>query len=289
MGLAQDANLLAIAQASGVTTFTLAFIQSSGPNSIGWSGVGTLASDTLQDGTTILSRVQQLQAAGDNVIISFGGAAGTDPATVATSAAQLQAEYQSVIDRYHVTSLDFDIEGAPEANQASLHLRDQALLGLKAANPGLTISLTLPVLPTGLDYNGLNVVQTATADGLTPDVINIMAMDYGSSVDNGGQMGIDAIDAATATDNQLRSLGVASKIGVTPMIGVNDNASEIFTLQDAMQLADFAATNPDISRLSMWSVARDNGSMPNATYASAEASGIAQSPYQFSSILGSHG
>lgn len=285
MGLSQDANLLAIAQASGITTFTLAFIQSSGPGTIGWGGVGTIANDTLSDGSTILSRIQQLQAAGGNVIISFGGEAGTDPAVVATSAAQLQAEYQSVVDRYHVTSLDFDIEGAVEANQTSLHMRDQAILGLKAANPGLTISFTLPVLPTGLDYNGLNVVQTAKNDGLTPDVINIMAMDYGASVDNGGQMGADAISAVQATEQQLQFIGMNSKVGVTPLIGVNDIASEVFTLQDAQSLVNFASTDSDIARIAMWSVARDNGSMPNATYASDNASGIAQSQYQFSSIF----
>jgi chitodextrinase len=285
MGLAQDANLLAISQASGIQTFTLAFLQSSGPGTVGWSGVGTINNDTLQDGSTILAQVQALQAAGGNVIISFGGANGTDPAAAATSAQQLQAEYQSVIDRYGVNSLDFDIEGAEVADTKSMTLRDQALIGLKAANPGLTISYTLPVLPTGLDANGLNVLATAKKDGLTPDVVNIMAMDYGSSVDNGAQMGADAISAALATESQLSFLGLNSKIGITPMIGVNDNASEIFTLANAQALESFAAGNPDVVRLAMWSVARDNGATAGANYASPDSSGIAQAQYQFAAIF----
>src|SRR4029079_15096457 len=89
-----------------------------------------------------------------HITISFGGAAGQEAALTASSAASLQAEYQSVIDRYHVNSLDFDIEGAAVQDQHSITLRDHAIAGLQAANPGLTISYTLPVLPTGLNADG---------------------------------------------------------------------------------------------------------------------------------------
>jgi chitinase len=285
MGLLADENLDGIAQASGITTFTLAFVQSSGPGTVGWSGVGTLAQDDLSDGSSILAQVQGLQAMGGNVIISFGGEAGTDPATVASSAQQLQAEYQSVIDRYGVNSLDFDIEGAPETNIPSERLRDEALIGLKAANPGLTISFTLPVLPTGLDNNGLGVVQQAKADGLTPDVINLMTMDFGASVDNGGAMGTDVIDAVLATQQQLQALGMNSKIGITPMIGVNDVSSEIFTPADAQQIVNFALGDPSVGRIAMWSVARDNGSGAGHPWASPDNSGLSQSNYAFSKIF----
>ena len=285
MGLTQDQDLLAISQASGIRTFTLAFVQSSGPGSIGWSGVGSIANDTLVNGTSILFQVQRLQAAGGNVIISFGGSAGIDPAAAAPNAQALQAEYQSVIDRYGVTSLDFDIEGAEVADQHAITLRDQALVGLKAANPNLTISFTLPVLPTGLDSNGLNVLQSARHDGLNPDVINVMAMDYGASVDQGGQMGTDAISAALSTIDQIHFIGLTSKLGITPMIGVNDVSSEVFKLTDAQDLLAFAKGNGDVARLSMWSVARDNGSQAGAHYAAPDASGIAQSNYQFASIF----
>ena len=58
----------------------------------------------------------------------------------------------------------------------------------------------MPVLPTGLDASGLNVLQTAKNDGVRIDVVNVMAMDYGEAVDNNGQMGQDAISAAVATE-----------------------------------------------------------------------------------------
>lgn len=282
-------SLVQVAQASGVTNFTLAFIQSSGTDQIGWAGTGTISSDTLPNGVTIQSEVQALQQMGGSVTISFGGAAGIDPAVAAVTnhqgASALQAEYQSVINRYGVTSLDFDIEGAAETNTAANALRDAAIKGLEAANPRLTISYTLPVLPTGLDNNGLAVIQQAVKDGVHIDVINIMAMDYGASVDNGGAMGTDAILAIQATEKQLTTSGLDAKIGVTPMIGVNDVSSEVFSLSDAQNLANYVASDPRVARVSMWSMSRDNGSTAGASYASPTSSGVLQSNYAYSMIL----
>jgi len=165
-------------------------------------------------------------------------------------------------------------------------LRDKAIVGLEAANPDLKVSFTLPVLPTGLDASGLGVLQAARHDGVRIDLVNVMTMDYGTTVDNNGQMGLDAIDAAQATEHQLDSLGMTgTKLGLTPMIGVNDIASEIFTLADANTLVTFAKSDPRVAELSMWSVARDNGNSAGAHFASSDSSGVAQSPYQFSGIF----
>ncbi|HEY0805248.1 MAG TPA: Calx-beta domain-containing protein, partial [Pseudonocardiaceae bacterium] len=111
MAMTQDDDLVAISHASGIQNFTLAFMLAS-DHGIGWQGAGAITDDTLVNGTTILSQVQAIQAAGGTITISFGGAAGQEAALTAPSAAVLQAEYQSVIDRYHINSIDFDIEGA---------------------------------------------------------------------------------------------------------------------------------------------------------------------------------
>jgi aryl-phospho-beta-D-glucosidase BglC (GH1 family) len=284
MAMSVDADLVAVSQASGIKNFTLAFVLSS-DHGIGWQGVGAITDDGLSNGSTILQQVQAIQAAGGNITISFGGAAGQEAALTAPNAATLQAEYQSVIDRYHITSIDFDIEGAAVADLHSITLRDQAIAGLEAANPDLKVSFTLPVLPNGLDANGLSVLQHAKADGVRIDIVNIMAMDYGTSVDNGGQMGLNAINAAKATEQQLASLGISAKIGVTPMIGINDIASEVFTQADAQALLNYAKTDPNITLLSMWSVARDNGNSAGAHWASPDSSGLAQQPFEFAGIL----
>jgi chitinase len=283
MSITADENLVSIQQQAGFNAVTLAFLIAPRGCSVGWGGLGgTLPTDTLANGTSILSVVQALQNAGVQVIISFGGANGTEPALNCTSGSQLQALYQSVIDRYNVKMLDFDIEGGAVSNQASITLRDQALVGLKATNPGLVISYTLPVLPTGLVSSGVNILNSAKADGLALDVVNIMAMDYGSAIDNGGAMGLDATDAAAATEAQIQTAGLTATVGITPMIGLNDVNTETFQLSDAQTVLNFANSNSYISRIAVWSVARDNGSCAGQTYASPTCSGISQSSYQFS-------
>ncbi len=84
------------------------------------------------------------------------------------------------------------------------------------------------------------MLQQAMVDGVRVDMVNIMTMDYGTSVDNNGQMGLSAIQASEATQQQLASIGMNAKIGITPMIGVNDIASEVFKLSDAQMLVDYA-------------------------------------------------
>lgn len=286
MGIPQDDDLVQIQQAAGFSSVTLAFLISTGGCTAGWGGLtGSLPSDLLPNGQSIQSLVQTLQTSGVQVIISFGGAAGSEPALTCGSAAALQALYQSVLTRYKVTMLDFDIEGSALTNQASLTLRDQALVGLKAANPGLVISYTIAVLPTGLPASGVNVMATAKADGLNLDVVNIMTMDYGSSNDNGAQMGLDATDAAQNTEAQILANGWTAHVGITPMIGQNDTSTEVFQLKDATTVLQYAQANSFVQRIAMWSVGRDNGSCPGQTTASGTCSGIAQSNYQFTSIF----
>ena len=291
MGLTADWQLLTIQQQSGIKVFTLGFVVGNGGCTPTWGGVGaTVANDTLPNGTTILSLVQGVRAAGGDVIISFGGASGTELALGCTTVSSLQAAYQAVLNKYSVNSstpvrLDFDIEGGATTDTASIDRRNSALVGLKNANPNLVISYTLPVLPTGLVASGVNILNRVKASGLNVNVINVMAMDYGSANDNGGQMGLSAQQAASNTHNQVVAAGLTSSIGVTPMIGINDVNTEIFQLADAQGLLNFANANNYITRLSMWSVARDNGGCANQGFASPTCSGISQANWAFSNIL----
>ncbi len=149
-------------QQAGLKAVTLAFLVASGNGcSVGWGGLGgTLPTDSLPDGQSRQTIVSSLESTGVHVIISFGGATGTEPALACSRAASLRAVYQSVITRYKVNLLDFDIEGGAVSDQASITRRDQALKALKAANPGLVISYTLPVLPTGLVSTGVNILTS---------------------------------------------------------------------------------------------------------------------------------
>ena len=284
MSLTADEIVASTQGSAGFKAVTLAFLVSTNGCAAGWGGLGgSLPTDSLPNGTTILSQVQALQKAGVQVIISFGGASGQEPAVNCTSASQLQALYQSVITRYGVSMLDFDIEGGEQTNDTANALRAAALKGLKAANPKLVLSYTLPVLPTGLTVDGTNILEGVKSAGLALDVLNIMAMDYGGAVATGG-MGTDAVDAAEAAESQLQSAGLsATTIGITPMIGQNDSQGEIFSLSDAQTVLNFANATSYVSRLAMWSLARDNGGCAGQSYASPSCSGVTQSAYQFTS------
>src|SRR5262249_9945803 len=212
---------------------------------------------------------------GPSVIISWGGAAGSIQSSCG-SAGQVQAMYQSVFNAYpNIAGQDFDIEGGINTTIVA-----QALAGLKAANPSKSVSLTLPVLPTGLVSAGLSIVNACHSVGFHPDTINVMAMDYGSANDNGGNMLLSAQQAAQSTRNQTGDM-----IGITPMIGVNDTNTEVFTLANATDLMNWAKGQSFINRLAFSSLARDNGGCPGQTFASPTCSGLTQTNFQFSSIF----
>lgn len=286
MGITSDENLVSIQQKTGIKGATIAFIVATGSGcTAGWGGLGeTLPNDKLADGTTVQSVVKSLQKANVQVILSFGGQSGTEPAAKCKTVSALQALYQSVINRYGVKMLDFDIEGSESANTTANTLRDKALVALKKANPGLYISYTLQVLPSGLISTGESILKSAKKDGLALDLVNVMAMDYGTSVDNHGQMGADAVDAAENTEKEIKSAGLSSKVGITVMVGVNDVKPEVFSLDDINTVLNFAneKTSSFVARLGIWSTARDNGNCAGNTTASATCSGLKQSSYQFS-------
>jgi chitinase len=229
------------------------------------------------------SDIQTVRSRGGDVIVSFGGEAGSELAQSCTSQSALQAQYQSIIDHYQASHLDFDIEGPAVEDATSIDRRNRTLAALQAANPGLVISYTLPVLPTGLVTSGINLLKNAIADGVNVRVVNIMAMDYGSSFPP-DKMGQNAIDASNSLISQLKSLfpsksdaQIRAMVGVTPMNGANDVAPENFTLSDAQQLLSYAGP-AGITELAMWSVNRDSGFSYSKIFNGFNGSGPAPTP-----------
>jgi len=261
---------------TGQKYYTLAFITSGNGNNPAWGGVTPLSDNFYLD------EINKLRSQGGDVILSFGGANGTELALSNTDVATLQAKYQSVIDKYKLTWVDFDIEGWAVAENASIDRRNKAIKGLQAANPGLTVAFCLPVLPQGLTQDGIYVLQNAKDNGVRIDVVNVMAMDFGDGVapNPSGQMGKYVIDSVKNTRAQIQGLGINTRMGVTPMIGRNDVATEVFTLDDARQVLTWSQTN-DVRLIAMWSTGRDNGTCPNSPWASATCSGLAQPEYAF--------
>jgi chitinase len=237
-----------LANATGNKHYTLAFIIANGSCTATWNG------DTALSSNLYVTDVNNLRAQGGDVLISFGGASGTELGQACTSVSALQAAYQLVITKYNLKWMDLDIEGAPIADTTSINRRNQALHNLQAANPGLKVSYTLAVNRTGLPQEQINLLTNAKSNGVTVAMVNIMAMDYGPCYTDMGQA---AIDAAVATRSQLSSNGISALVGVTPMIGVNDTTCENFTTANAQQLVTYANANSYIGLLAYWAVGAD--------------------------------
>ncbi|MEU0371576.1 cellulose binding domain-containing protein [Streptomyces sp. NPDC006283] len=279
-------DMLDTAEKTGVKEFNLAFITSGGSCAPLWGGVTGLADDK------VASQIGALRAKGGDVRVSFGGAAGRELALNCSSADDLAKAYGTVVDTYSLTKVDFDIEGAALPDTAANSRRSQAIAQLQKSHPDLNVSFTLPVMPEGLTQPGVDLLADAKKNGVRVDAVNIMAMDYGPAYS--GDMGEYAIQAATATQAQIKGvLGLSDSaawktVAVTPMIGVNDVVTEIFKVEDATQLVEFA-TSKNLGWLSMWSSTRDKqcagGEKPAAD---ATCSSILQEPLAFTKAFSAY-
>jgi hypothetical protein len=275
MGSWPTPSLTDMSSASGVKSFTLAFITASGCKAM-WFNAYDPRDAWGKD------QIDAIRAGGGDVKVSFGGASGIELAQACTDVGALTAEYKAVVDAYGLRYIDLDIEGAGVAEPASIARRSQALAQLQQQEPGLKISLTLPVLPDGLTADGRNVVQSAKDAGVNLDMVNVMAMDYYQDVDYGDA----AVQAATSTQGQLKSiLGLSdadawSHLGVTPMLGENDD-HHVFDQSDTSELVSFGQSK-HIGMLSFWEMTRDRNACTGATYS---CTNVPQAPYDFSKIL----
>jgi chitinase len=272
--------------ASGVKYFTLAFVIDAGGCNAEFNG-----DDPVTDSSWV-NAVNSVRAAGGDVMVSFGGASGTEEALACTSVSSLEAQYKKVIDTLNLTRVDFDIEGSAVANSAANTRRDQALAALQqqyaAQGKNLQVQYTLGVDTTGLPGDQMNLLRDAKAQGVNVSVVNIMTMDYGRAISDMGQA---AIDAANALHGQLGSIWTDKTSaqlwameGNTPMLGINDTRSDIFSTSNANALESFAKSN-GITELSFWALGRDKQCGGSTTDDSNNCSGVSQSAWQFSSIF----
>ncbi|MFI0718601.1 chitinase [Streptomyces sp. NPDC021224] len=257
----------------GLKAYTAAFVLGSGCNQI-WGDTLPIGNDSFTD-----PLIAKAKSEGASVIISSGGASGLPLAWTCSTQSSIVSGYQALINDYGVTQLDFDIEGAAVADTAAAARQMQAMKTLKASNPNLQFSVTLPVLASGLTADGVNIVKAAKTAGVKIDVVNIMTMDYYTGT--GTEMGQGSVAAAQATLSQIQSVDSSytyANLGITPMIGKNDDGST-FTLADAQTVETFAEQH-GVGRLAFWAVTRDQACGGGANSLST-CSQISQSPLQF--------
>ncbi|MFE7896568.1 chitinase [Streptomyces sp. NPDC057424] len=267
--------------AGSPTTYNLAFVIADGDDCTPrWNGTHAIGD------STVTSRIARLKKDGGEVRVSFGGASGKELAANCGSASELAAAYGKALDAAGTTLADFDIEGDELSDSASVALRSKAIARLQQERSGLEVSFTLPVMPAGLDEDGLALLGSANDNGVQVSTVNLMTMNYGSSYD--GDMGGYALTAAKAAHTQLKKVFGTSDatawqgMALTSMIGVNDVDNETFTLADAAEVRAFAEEK-GIAWVSMWSTARDRQCADGSTSqkAATDCSGVTQGPGAF--------
>ncbi|KTR04653.1 carbohydrate-binding protein [Curtobacterium luteum] len=246
-----SSNSLVSTREPGLKAITLAFATGT-CGSENWGGV---AADAFAS-----ANIPKLDAAGVDYIVSTGGAAGSFTCS--------GTALQSFIARYatsHMIGVDFDIESGQSVADVQNLVNAAALAQSKY--PGMRFSFTLATLAAsdgsygGLNSTGDAVVKAIKASSLTHYTVNLMTMDFGRAttancVLSGStcEMGQSAIQAVT---NLEHTYGIAlSKIEVTPMLGVNDAADEVFTLADVDTLTSYAKAN-GLAGVHVWSLDRD--------------------------------
>lgn len=260
----------------------------------------------LEEANTALGlekRISDLRSRGGSAAVSFGGARNGELATTCRDEGKLRTAYRDVVERYEPAFIDFDLEGADLLDQAGGERRARAVAALQgdrnSSGKELPVWLTLPASPRGLTDAGIAAVEQMLQAGVQLAGVNIMTMNYGASRSISQGMLEAAKAAAEATHDQLsivyQRAGINlsreqlwKKIGLTPMIGRNDLPGEIFGLDAARDLKDYAV-ELEIQRLSMWSLNRD-ATCPSSEQredASFTCSGVDQGGSRFSDLLGS--
>ena len=113
------------------------------------------------------------------MIVSFGGEAGKELALVEPDVEKLQAKYEAILDRYHFTWLDFDIEGKAMKDHEANHRRNRVIKNLQDKNPKLIVSFTVPVDPEGMNEESVKMMNDAKQQGVKIHSANIMTMYFG--------------------------------------------------------------------------------------------------------------
>ncbi len=262
-------NLAEIAKQSETKFFNLGFMQATGVvnGRLNWSwggfnGLNELTNDQWQyEG--IKKAIRELREEGGDVALSFGGLNSgafwelTQDVTILTNA------YQELIEGYGLTRIDLDVEAGAmdyqhnKANAKAIK-KIQELTGVK-------VTLTLPVMPTGLIQTGLDVLKAYLEEGVDLENINIMTMCYGASVPYYAKGSIDAVDNTMkqVKDYFKKYAGIDLtteqayvKLGTTPSVGFENTGHPYFTTEMMKQVVDHAVEK-NIGMVSFWSINRD--------------------------------
>jgi chitinase len=239
------------------------------------------------------ANVRAFVDAGIDYVISTGGEAGAFTCASAEGMQRFLARYDSP----RLLGLDFDIERQQTPAQIDALARRAA--ELQRSRPALRLSFTLAThaSPDGsqrsLNALGERVLASLREHGVERYVVNLMVMNYGPAdlrwcvlrADGAAcDMGRSALQAA---HNVHRKYGLPyERIALTPMLGENDVAGNVFTPADAELLAR-GARELKLAAVHWWSLGRDRACEAGSPRVSPSCHGLADlPPGRFGTLLG---
>ncbi|MFD9504918.1 ricin-type beta-trefoil lectin domain protein [Streptomyces sp. NPDC060035] len=273
-GWGSPPNPTTVMNATGVTWFTLAFVLSNGYCNPQWDGGRPLTGGVDQQ------TVNTVRAAGGDVIPSFGGWSGNKLESSCSSAGELAAAYQKVINAYGLKAIDIDIEAAAYDSPTVQQRTVDALRTIRTNNPGIKIYITFG---TGQNGPDTGLINRAAASGLTVDSWTIMPFNFGGAGQNMGTLTVRAAEGLKTAvknaygysdDQAYRATGISS------MNGITDN-NETVTVADFRTILGYAQQH-HLARLTFWSLNRDR---PCTGGGADTCSGIGQQPWEFTGVL----
>jgi hypothetical protein len=203
--------------------------------------------------------------AAQRYIVSTGGEAGVFTCDSEQALARFVRRYDSPF----LVGVDFDIEGRQTPEQIGALVR--AAAAVQRLRPRLRFSFTLATHASSdgsrrsLNGTGEQVMAALAATGFESAIINLMVMDFGAAdarwcvVQGTGDrahcdMGLSALQAARHVHERYG--WPYARIALTPMLGENDVAGNVFTLDDAHTLRR-GAIELGLAGVHWWSLGRD--------------------------------
>lgn len=263
-----------ITQATGVKSFTLAFILSNGYCNPQWDGSRPLTGGVDQ------RTITTIRNGGGDAIPSFGGYSGNKLESSCSSASELAAAYQKVIDAYALKVIDIDIEAAAYDSPTVQQRTVDALKTVKSRNPGLKVHITIGTGQSGPDTS---LIKRAATSGLSADSWTIMPFDFDGGSQNMGTLTLRAAEGLKTAlkqaygysdDQAYRTMGISSMNGVT-------DQNEKVTVADFRTILGYAQQH-HLARLTFWSANRDR---PCTGGDSESCSGVSQAAWDYTRVF----
>ncbi|MEX2114036.1 MAG: hypothetical protein WD845_12670 [Pirellulales bacterium] len=253
----------------GILYYNLAFISADPENRPSWGGDPARGTSGGAFDAQLRERIHELRALGGDVAVSFGGPQGTSLAEAIENVDELKQAYRNVVDAYGLSRIDFDLSGGLLDNQQAIERNWQAVAELQRemAELGapLEVWVTVPATSKGLGDAALEAVRSAGQNGVNLDGVNLKT-EYQETPGPQAQRraGRETIESTINAYYQLRRTLVPDvqtgevwiKIGITPVLGPQGDASATFGPNDAHELYGFAQQQR-VGMVSVWSLNRD--------------------------------